>query len=322
MSRNLADFPFPERAGPELAVAIRERLVRGLSAIEANPLTIALETLSGEELKFFSERRMRKEQTASPMGGVGISLLRTLPLQLHWNAEDHVKIACLRPGLQLDEAYSCVDRGECALARQFAFAFDSRRGYLTADPARAGTGFQASLLLFLPALGLAGRVPEIARALQNAGCAMRGTCGDGTAPDGLQFQICNRTTLGEDEATLLRRVQDFGKMLQREELEAREKLWEKSENLLRDRFARVLALLSHARQIPLAEAVEMLSQARLAAHYGILPRSAVGRLDRLLVEIHPCHLRLLQGEWTTEEQQDMLRAERLRAAFSGDLAPC
>ena len=67
----------------------------------------------------------------------------------------------MRPGLDLDGAYSAVDTLESVLSRALDFAFDEEFGYLTEDPADLGTGMHAELTLHLPALARAGSLPRV-----------------------------------------------------------------------------------------------------------------------------------------------------------------
>ncbi|MDR2029871.1 MAG: hypothetical protein LBP65_00140 [Puniceicoccales bacterium] len=316
LARNLADVSFSDNVSDEVAAAIGDRLTAALSCVENDFRAIPIGVLAPEMQQFFCERRLLHRRSLPARVGLGIALLRTRPIQLRWNVEDHIKISCTLPGLCLEDAYALVDGMDDALSSQLPIAFDSELGYLTADPGNVGTGLRASLLLFLPAIVLEGNATQLVDVVRKAGCAITGANGMGSSPDGFFFQVFNRCTLGESEKTLLGRVHEIGEILQKKELQARTELWEKSAPQLRDRFARILAILTHAQLMPLQEAVELLVQIRLAACYGMLPNAAVSRIDRLLVEICPCHLQLLHGEWVAPELHESLRAELLRKVFA------
>ena len=67
------------------------------------------------------------------------------------NEDDHLRIQCRAPGLDLD---SCLKRTfaiDDAIEAYLNIAFDEKMGYLTAYPTNLGTGLRATVLLHLPA---------------------------------------------------------------------------------------------------------------------------------------------------------------------------
>jgi len=66
------------------------------------------------------------------------------------NEEDHLRMQALRPGLQLREAWSAIDKFDSALEKKLDYAFNNDLGYLTACPTNLGTGIRVSAMLHLP----------------------------------------------------------------------------------------------------------------------------------------------------------------------------
>ena len=56
------------------------------------------------------------------------------------NEEDHLRIQCLLPGLQLEEALQEANRYDELLEQRLDYAYDERWGYLTVCPTNVGTG--------------------------------------------------------------------------------------------------------------------------------------------------------------------------------------
>ena len=74
------------------------------------------------------------------------------------NEEDHLRIQCLLPGLQLKKAWEIVDRVDDGMEKTMDYAFAEKFGFLTACPTNAGNGMRASVMLHLPGLVLLNQV--------------------------------------------------------------------------------------------------------------------------------------------------------------------
>ncbi|RYD03180.1 hypothetical protein N752_20295 [Desulforamulus aquiferis] len=56
------------------------------------------------------------------------------------NEEDHLRIQCLLPGLQLKECWDLANTVDDGLEVGLNFAFSEEKGYLTSCPTNVGTG--------------------------------------------------------------------------------------------------------------------------------------------------------------------------------------
>ncbi|MDR3316580.1 MAG: hypothetical protein LBS68_00675 [Puniceicoccales bacterium] len=318
--RSIAGERFPHWSSPEQQSARLAQLHGALRDVDPEFNFWKSGQLSPKEWLYFRERRIAGKSFAPNGSQVGIATMHRTPIDCRFNDGEHIKISAMRPGLQLAEAHAFANGLDDALSLRLSFAFDEKKGYLTADPASLGTGLRASLLFFLPALVAAEKMCQFVHAVQSVGCAIGGFYGTGSDPEGCIFQIHNRSSLGESEETIIRRLSGIGEVLQGHELAAREELKRTLGERLMDRMARVMAILSSARLLPLQEAIALLCQARLAAHLGFLDSSLVPTIDRLLTEIQPVHLQLRRGAWMTQQQQEEERAGLLRQTFAG-IAP-
>jgi len=81
------------------------------------------------------------------------------------NEEDHIRLQCIFPGYQLNEAFVYINKVDDAIEDQLPYAFDEDLGYLTCCPTNIGTGMRASVMMHLPALTATG-LPGITSAQQ------------------------------------------------------------------------------------------------------------------------------------------------------------
>jgi protein arginine kinase len=313
--RNLANRPFPQQAADGNRKETLYLLYGALDSIDPGFAFLRSDELTDKEQRFLVERRLAG-RNQSPVKNRGLALPRDPALSLRFNDGEHLKIAALRPGMGLADAYEVALQLDDAFAQRLAFAFSEKSGYLTANPANAGTGLRVSAMLFLPGLVGSEKMIQIIHAAYAVGCGIGGFFGSLSNPEGCLFQIHNRHTLGESEETILKRLLGLVQTIEERELEMREELAKKHRDMLHDRMARVLALLSQARSVGETEGLVLLSQARLAVHLDMLPPDLAAKIDGLMASTLSIHLQLTHGAWLSDSRLDQLRAEKLRGAFS------
>jgi protein arginine kinase len=316
MVRNLSGERFPHWATDEQRAEVRSRMRSAIVDWAPQAHFWSLENLGEVERNLFVERHMAGQRVVKKPLQIAIAHVEQHSLSFRINDGEHLKFASILPGMNVFQAYDHVDLADNALSQRLEFAFDESKGYLTADPSDAGTGLRVSLLLFLPALVAAEKIGQVAHAVRILGCESGGFMGKGTSPDACIFQIHNRITLGESEETILRRLAGVCEALVEQELIARDGMEKALADRFSDRMARVMALLCSARVMPLHEALALLGQARLGACQGYIAENFVEKIDWLMTAIMPTHLQLLCGEWTSEIQQNLMRADRVRRTFA------
>ena len=92
--------------------------------------------------------------------------------------EDHLRIQSIRAGLDLDGAYKACCEADDKIDAAEKIAYDDTLGYLTHCPTNLGTGMRASVMMFLPALTLTGRIRGLSHQLSALGLTVRGVTGD------------------------------------------------------------------------------------------------------------------------------------------------
>jgi protein arginine kinase len=243
-------------------------------------------------------------------GAVFISEDESLSIMV--NEEDHLRIQCLYPGLQVQEAWEKATAIDDIFESHVDYAFDDRRGYLTSCPTNVGTGLRASVMMHLPALVLTQQIGRILSAVSQVGLTVRGIYGEGSEAMGNLFQISNQITLGQSEAEIIENL--YGVVLQiiQHEKTAREKLISESRLRMMDRVMRSYGILSQAYIIDSKEAAQRLSDVRLGVDLGLIEGVSTQALNELNVMTQPGFLQKKFSSSMSPGERDMYRAKLIR----------
>ena len=172
------------------------------------------------------------------------------------NEEDHIRIQCLFPGLQLQEALFTANEVDDWIEERVDYAFDETVGYLTSCPTNVGTGLRASVMMHLPGLVLTQQINRIILAINQLGLVVRGIYGEGSEALGNIFQVSNQITLGKSEEDIVKDLNSVVSQIVSQERSVRESLAKTSNIQLEDRVYRSLGVLSNSRIIETKEAAK------------------------------------------------------------------
>jgi len=237
-------------------------------------------------------------------------------LSIMINEEDHLRIQMVRGGLELDSLWKGVDALDSAMEGRLDYAFSKEIGYLTACPTNLGTGMRASVMLHLPGLVLDGHMEQAIRMMNQVGMTVRGHLGEGSDATGSIFQVSNQQTLGEDEATILRRLRNVVDAVIEQEINARFKLLEEKGDKLLDKIGRARGILQNGHLLSSEEAMDLLSLVRLAVDTGMLPEVWRPKVDALFIASQPGHMQVRCGKEMNPAQRDAARAKIMREEFA------
>lgn len=223
--------------------------------------------------------------------------------------EDVIREQCFMKGLRLFEAYKRLDAIDDELAKNIDFAYDQDLGYLTACPTNVGTGLRASVMVFLPALTISGRINRISDELEGLGLTVRGIYGEGSDGEGYIYQISNQLTLGVNEQKVLSVVEEAVLSVCEEERKQLSKLLSKREIYVMNEAKKSYGILTNAIMLSYKEALNHISNVKLGAMVGMLNISDVESLDELIVACNPALIIKQYGRVLSEMDRDLFRAE-------------
>lgn len=314
LARNVEGTPFPAVAEPTQLAEVSKDVAKAVKAAPALQQLEFVETaeLSPLERHLLVERHLISPRHARDTQHRAVALRDDEAVSVMVNEEDHVRIQVLMPGLQLPEAWAVADGIDNAFDEHLSYAFEERRGYLTACPTNVGTGLRASVMVHLPALAMTKQMNRIVAAVGKFGLVVRGLYGEGTQASGNIFQLSNQVTLGHPEMEIVQHLINVTKQVIDQERGARQTLLQRGKTKLEDKVARAYGILAHARVLSSEEALQLLSDVRLGIDTGLLDGLPPEILQELLVTIRPAHLQKRTGRDLGPEARDELRATLVR----------
>jgi protein arginine kinase len=316
LARNLSQFVFPIVSSPEQALEVLDKIKTDFGNETYGDLGL-LEMVEMDQLKPIESRVLVEKHLISPglieeskCGSVLLSNDESISVMV--NEEDHIRIQCLYPGFQLNEALNLANGIDNWLEKKLDYAYDEKRGYLTSCPTNVGTGMRASVMMHLPALVLTHRMNRIIPAINQLGLVVRGIYGEGSEAQGNIFQISNQITLGKSEEDIVEDLRGVVLQLIEQERIARKSLHESSKVQLEDRVYRSYGILAHSRIIPSKEATKCLSDVRLGIDLDIINGVSRSILNELMILTQPGFLQQYAGQILDPEERDVRRATLIR----------
>jgi len=321
IARNLKGYPFPhlldqEKAG-EIINTVQPVLESEFMLEKAGKFEVTrMVELSPVERQILVEKHLISPDLLQKHEKKAVALREDEVLSVMINEEDHLRIQCLLPGLQLKKAWELVDRVDDGLENTVDFAFSEKYGYLTACPTNAGTGLRASVMLHLPGLVLLDQVRGIFASMSKLGFAVRGLYGEGTEALGNLFQVSNQVTMGHSEQEVINSLVSVAGQLMLQERMARKVLLRERREQLQDRVGRSYGILKHARIISSEESMRRLSDLKMGLDLGLTEGTQPGQLIELMIMTRPAFLLQEKQRELTPLQRDVLRADLIRKSLN------
>lgn len=316
IARNVRSQPFPMLATNQQLKDVLDSIVEvvsdeALSNIDQLEL-IPLAQLNELERRVLVEKHLISPNLANESRNGAVILSENESISIMVNEEDHIRIQCLFPGFQLQEAWQLASRIDDVFETHLDYAFDEKYGYLTSCPTNVGTGIRASVMMHLPALVLTQQINRILSAITQVGLAVRGIYGEGSEATGNLFQISNQITLGQSEDEIIDNLYGVAKQIIEHEKAAREKLLHESRIRIVDRVLRSYGILSNAAILDSKEAAQRLSDVRLGVDLGLISDVSGNVMNELMVMMQPGFLQQYSGEKLNADERDIRRAELIR----------
>jgi protein arginine kinase len=315
LARNVNGFPFLTRCTRHQRQALEHKVRDTILAADLSPevLYVDLDNAPEMDRQLLVERHLISKPHAGAEGARGVAIAENETLSVMVNEEDHLRIQCLRSGLQLEEAWEQINKVDDRLESALDWSFHPRFGYLTACPTNVGTGIRVSVMLHLPALKLTGEIEKLFRAAKDMRLAVRGLYGEGTEATGDFYQISNQTTLGKPEDEI---ISDFKHAIVPKIIEweqhARRTLRDDRTVQLDDKVGRAVGLLRSARLIASEETLLLLSHLRMGVHLGRVKDIDLRTINELFLLTQPAHLQRIQGRKLEGDVRRAVRADYIR----------
>lgn len=314
LARNIAGFAFPQWAGEDARIEVRDLVVSALTGVQEmhGGILVKMDEISELEREILKEEHLVSREFASGSAGCALSLSSADDVAVMVNEEDHIRMQFIGAGVKVSEGWKVLSAIDSALEQELKLAFSIKYGYLTACPTNVGTGLRVSIMMHLPGLKLTGEIDQVVKGLSCTGLQVRGLLGEGSEAYGNMYQISNQTTLGLREADILERVERLAAEVAEHERNARARMMQSKRAFVSDRVARSVGLLKSCRMISSGEALGFLSGLRLGVECAMVKGVDRKRLNELILLIQPAHLQRAHGKMVSEQSRDEMRADFLR----------
>ncbi|MBO1005830.1 protein arginine kinase [Pseudogracilibacillus auburnensis] len=316
LARNLSNVKFPTLFSNDEAGEIMSKIDEIINSENLQSLGkmefLSIDNIKSLEKRVLVEKHLISPQLAEHSSHGAVILSENEDISIMINEEDHIRIQCLFPGLQLDKALEKANRIDDLLEDKVDYAFDEDLGYLTSCPSNVGTGLRASVMVHLPALIMTRQMNRIIPAINQLGLVVRGIYGEGTEALGNIFQISNQITLGKSEKDIVDDLTGVVQQIIAQERSAREALVKTSNIQLEDRVYRSYGILANSRIIETKEAAECLSDVRLGIDAGYINNVSKNILNELMILTQPGFLQQYAGGPLRPVERDIKRATMIR----------
>ncbi len=308
--RNLEDYPFVSR----LSIDEREKLNGVIKDIiltdnEYGLSYIDMADLGPYQAVSLAERGLITPEFASDFSGRALLLSDDEAVGVMLCEEDHIHIRTVSAGLDFDFPYTSAGALDDLIDANEQYAFDSKIGYLTQNPANLGTAMRASVTLHLPALSMTGSMPRLASTVSKLGLMLGHRYANGIAPVGNIFKLSNQVTLGISETAALENLKSIALQLVSQERMTREHIIKDDRYI--DKIQRAYGVLKTAHMISCREFTELVSLVRLGCSCGLIDAD-IQAVDELMIDMQPATINAAEGKKFTVGEREVFRAAQIK----------
>ncbi len=265
--RNLPGHSFPGWSTAESRRAVVDTLLPRLlsrpgykTAFHADMTELSL-----DQRRQLLERKLISPCMAARQDGCHVIIPRRQDVSIMLNEEEHLVIHFYQQGLNLNNVLTDARRFASALEKDICFAADPGLGYLGSLPSEAGDGLQLSVVLHLPALVLAGMLPQLTRALEKLHVGISPFYGGMQDDTGNTFVIFSHPAPRGGTQEALEKLERVVHTLMLREMQVRAKLRATRAFDLADQVGRAFGSLCYAVKLSYREMLDSLSLLRLGS---------------------------------------------------------
>ncbi len=316
LARNFVDYPFE----PRLNEAGGKEIIKRVSSIFEGREGWHIEDFSEKspvERRKYAEEHLVSPEFAEKKTPSALIVNEELGLYIMVLEEDHVRIQCILPGLDVEEAYRRACMADELIDSSMNYAYSEKLGYLTHCPTNLGTGMRASVMLFLPSWTNAGGIRSLQNQLGKIGLTVRGMSGENSQANGCLYQVSNQVTLGISEDETIKKLTDIIGQIGSEERKLRQRMNTAQKEHLANIAMRSIGMMVYSLRITSEELLNLYRDVRLGAALGLTGEVTDVMLDELLFSTMPHTLMQDDENVKTPADRDAKRAEIAKTILKG-----
>lgn len=315
LSRNLTGFLFPNKLELKDEDRVKSIITDAFEMVAGQFNVFPLENINSVERRMLAERNLISQDfTLNKHKNFILSNDQKLACMI--NEHDHLRIAVIESGLNLNKAFKSVDKLESELEKVLDFAVSLEFGYLNENIRNSGTGMKVSVMVHLPALIRLSLFDRAIKSSIDKEFTVKGYLGNDEGSLGDLYQISNGLAIGKDENEFIDKLIETSKKIVNFERQAREELMHRRKVELEDKVYRSLGLIQNCRLLGSGEAIKALTDIRLGIILGF-SKLNIGIVNSLLLMSQKAHIQFLLKEKKSDSiLLDMKRAEIIRNSLN------
>ena len=309
LSRCFADVPFPSKMTEEDGRKIIKKVYNVLSVDDENFKLYTMKEIPKSEAYIMQEKHLISHDLIEnhESGAVLINEDETISIMI--NEEDHLREQCILKGLNIETAYDIINKIDDKICKKLDVAYDDNLGYLTSCITNVGTGLRVSVMLFLPALTLLGKMDNITSNLKKNGFTVRGAYGEVTDSLGYMYQISNERTLGKTEQEYINQLKAIVVQICDMEVDARKQLIVTREAEVKDTVFRAFGILTNCYILKIEEFMRLAGEIKMGISLNLIRMKDNHIIDKLFNTCAPYSLCAAAGGMVkTSEDEQKFRA--------------
>lgn len=329
LSRNLANFPFPERFKNDDDDRVKSIILDAFQKVE-NPEhfhSISVPLLSFLNRKVLEERGVlkTKEEEVSARKiheESGVVLNRDGDISSAINGTDHIKISSFSSGLAFRRCFENAKRLDDSLQESLQFAASYDFGYLSSMMKDTGSGMKISARICIPAVLKTGNFKNVADFIREKKCVMLpafpSISKGNIPPAGSYFLVHNGNSRNGTEIDQIAEMESVCKFIAEYERKILADFADNHITVIRNSVLRSFSVSRMSLLVSLREAVDMISDIQTGLRLGLVGGIDNDSLCGLLYRVQDGHLLYLMenGDFDFEDdvkENQILKLDRLRA---------
>ncbi len=316
LQRNLQDYRFPikldEGEKRRLNEDFKEKFADMGQQFGMSMTVCDLDKLSEYSRQALQDKQIISKSALAQKGPVRLFMSDDEQVSLLTNSDDHLRLQISTGGLNLKGAYALADQLDDYMNESYAYAYDTRFGYMTTFPTNIGTGMRAYAILHLPMLSIGRRFRVVANEFSRYGISVKNMFGEGTENFGNMFVLFNQKTLGQTEQEIVALVSRVVTQVVTQERKMRIITLKTHKSQREDEAYRAYGLLKYSRLLSLKDALFYLSKLQLGIQMGLLPFEVQPNIYEMMMGIHNGALQARLGKPVSEAELEALRSRYVR----------
>lgn len=310
LARNLADFPFKEKAKTKDLEQVLKTIKEITPSIGYGIKYIELKNIDDvTKISLIEKHLISPEFASNENGAILINEEENICIMI--NEEDHIRIQVFASGQELENLLNLAIELDEKIDGLVKYAVNKKYGYLTSCPTNVGTGLRASVMVHLPALTLTGNISKVLNVINNFGMNIRGIYGEGTQSQGNIYQISNNQSLGLTEKEIIKNIKTITEKVIEQERLARKYLAKRQIDL-EDKVYRSYGILTNAKKVSSEECRKLLSDIKLGTDLGIIRELNDAKVSKLELYTKPGNLQKYLGKELDAYERDIQRAKVIK----------